>query len=68
MPRLNLENIIASVKIAIDNSDSIETLNSLSKEFLGNNYLISEERKTLSLLSENDKKKFGTEINEVTKK
>ena len=68
MPRLNLENIIASVKIAIDNSDSIETLNSLRKEFLGNNSLISEERKTLSLLSDNDKKKFGTEINQVTKK
>ena len=68
MPRVNLENIVASVKVAIDNSDSIGTLNSLSKEFLGNKSLISEERKNLSYLSEHDKKKFGSEINRITKK
>ena len=34
MPRPNLENIIASLKIAIENSNSIEAINALRKEFI----------------------------------
>ena len=66
MPRPNLENIIASLKIAIENSNSIEAINALRKEFLGNSSLISKERKNLSQLSDLDKKKYGPEIKQVT--
>jgi phenylalanyl-tRNA synthetase alpha chain len=68
MPRPNLDNIIASLKVAIINSSSIENLNALQKEFLGNSSLIAEERKNLSTLSEHDKKKYGPEIKKITDK
>ena len=66
MPRPNLENIIASLKIAIENSNSIEAINALRKEFLGTTSLISQERKNLSQLSDLDKKKYGPKIKQVT--
>lgn len=67
MPSLNLDKIIASLKLALEDAINISDITRIKKEYLGPNSLISIERKTLSKYSVEDKKKFGPLINEATK-
>ena len=67
MPSLNLDKIIASLKLALEDAINISDITRIKKEYLGPNSLISIERKTLSKYSIQDKKKLGPLINEATK-
>ena len=59
MPEVNTEKIFASFLLSVEQVTSIDEFNDLEKEYLGKNSLISEERKKLSSMSENSRKKYG---------
>jgi phenylalanyl-tRNA synthetase alpha subunit len=56
MPELNLDKIVSSLNLRIDSLETKEDIEELKKDFLGKNSLISEERKKLSSMSNEDKK------------
>jgi len=65
MPELNLDKIISSLNLRIDSLETKEDIEELKKDFLGKNSLISEERKKLSSMSNEDKKKYGQKLTEL---
>ncbi len=68
MPNVNLDKVIASLTLAIEESPDIESLSELKKEYLGPKSIIAQERKNLKNYSIDQKKKLGPLINETTKK
>ncbi len=65
MPELNLDKIVSSLNLRIDNLETKEDIEDLKKDFLGKNSLLSEERKKLSSMSNEDKKKYGQKLTEL---
>ena len=65
MPELNLDKIVSSLNLRIDSLETKEDIEELKKDFLGKNSLISEERKKLSSMSNEDKKKYGQKLTEI---
>ena len=65
MPELNLDKIVSSLNLRIDSLEIKEDIEELKKDFLGKNSLISEERKKLSSMSNEDKKKYGQKLTEL---
>ena len=65
MPELNLDKIVSSLNIRIDNLETKDDIEDLKKDFLGKNSLLSEERKKLSSMSNEDKKKYGQKLTEL---
>jgi phenylalanyl-tRNA synthetase alpha chain len=65
MPELNLDIIVSSLNLRIDNLKTKEDIEELKKDFLGKNSLLSEERKKLSSMSNEDKKKYGQKLTEL---
>jgi phenylalanyl-tRNA synthetase alpha chain len=65
MPELNLDVIVSSLNLRIDNLKTKEDIEELKKDFLGKNSLLSEERKKLSSMSNEDKKKYGQKLTEL---
>ena len=55
MPELNFDKVYASLDLRIKDIENIDEFDELTREFLGKNSLISEERKKLSSLSKEDK-------------
>ena len=75
MPELNFDKVISSLKLRLENVKTEEDFENISKEYLGKDSLLSEERKKLKNLSQDDKKRYGqtltsitTEINEIINK
>jgi len=66
MAELNLDKIYSSFLLAIEDTDTLDKLIDVQKEFLGKNSVISEERKRLASLSDLDKKKYGQKIKKLT--
>jgi phenylalanyl-tRNA synthetase alpha chain len=65
MPELNLDKIVSSLNLRIDSLETKEDIEELKKDFLGKNSLISKERKKLSSMSNEDKKKYGQKLTEL---
>ena len=68
MAELNLDKIYSSFLLAIEETDTVNKLNEIHKEFLGKNSVISEQRKKLASLSDIDKKKYGKKVKQITEK
>ncbi len=66
MPELNFDKVYASLDLRIKDITNIDEFDELTKEFLGKNSLISEERKKLISLSKEDKKNYGIKLKEAT--
>jgi len=66
MPELNVDKVYASLDLRIKDISNIDEFDDLTKEFLGKNSLISEERKKLSTLSNEDKKSYGIKLTKAT--
>ncbi len=66
MPELNFDKVYASLNLRIKGITNIDEFDELTKEFLGKNSLIAEERKKLSSLSSDDKKNYGRKLTEAT--
>jgi|TARA_B100000902_G_scaffold232451_1_gene220407 phenylalanyl-tRNA synthetase alpha chain len=66
MPELNFDKVYASLDLRIKDISNIDEFDDLTKEFLGKNSLISEERKKLSTLSNEDKKSYGIKLTKAT--
>ena len=66
MPELNFDKVFASLDLRIGEISNIDQFDEISKEFLGKGSLISEERKKLSALSNEDKKNYGMKLTEAT--
>ena len=66
MPELNFDKVFASLDLRIGEISNIDQFDEISKEFLGKSSLISEERKKLSSLSNEDKKNYGMKLTEAT--
>ncbi len=66
MPELNFDKVYASLNLRIKDITNIDEFDELTKEFLGKNSLIAEERKKLSSLSSDDKKNYGRKLTEAT--
>ena len=66
MPELNFDKVYASLDLRIKDIANIDEFDELTREFLGKNSLISEERKKLSSLSKEDKKNYGMKLTEAT--
>ena len=56
MAELNFDKVYASLNLRIKEITNIDEFDELTKEFLGKNSLLSEERQKLSSLSNEDKK------------
>ena len=68
MPNVNLDKVIASLKLAIDETTDISFISQLKKEYLGPDSIIAKERHNLTQYSDDQKKKIGPMINNATKK
>ena len=66
MPELNFDKVYASLNLRIKDITNIDEFDELTKEFLGKNSLISDERKKLFSLSSDDKKNYGRKLTEAT--
>jgi len=66
MPELNFDKVISSLKLRLENVHEELEFDLISKEFLGRDSLISEERKKLKNLSDVDKKDYGQVITNVS--
>lgn len=66
MPELNFDKVYASLNLRITDITNIDEFDELTKEFLGKNSLISDERKKLFSLSSDDKKNYGRQLTEAT--
>ena len=67
MAELNFDKVLASLRLRLDEVTSENEFDEISKEFLGKNSLLSDERKKLSTLSKEDKKSYGEILNRVNK-
>ena len=67
MAELNFDKVLASLRLRLDEVTSENEFDEISKEFLGKDSLLSDERKKLSTLSKNDKKSYGEKLNRVNK-
>ena len=68
MSKPNLDSVIASLELAFENCSTIDDFNSLKKEFLGRDSILSSERKNLNSLNKQDKITYGKELNTYSKK
>jgi len=66
MPELNFDKVISSLKLRLENVKTEEDFENISKEFLGKDSLLSEERKKLKDLSQEDKKRYGQTLTSIT--
>ena len=67
MAELNFDKVLASLRLRLDEVTSENEFDEISKEFLGKNSLLSDERKKLSTLSKDDKKSYSEKLNQVNK-
>ena len=67
MAELNFDKVLASLRLRLDEVTSENEFDDISKEFLGKDSLLSDERKKLSTLSKDDKKSYGEKLNRVNK-
>ena len=67
MAELNFDKVLASLRLRLDEVTSENEFDEISKEFLGKDSLLSDERKKLSTLSKDDKKSYGEKLNRVYK-
>ena len=68
MPELNLDKILASLDLRISEVTLPEEFDQISKDYLGKDSLLAEERKKLPNLSNEDKKTYGKRLTELSKK
>jgi phenylalanyl-tRNA synthetase alpha chain len=66
MAELNLDKIYSSFLLAVEETNTLDKLIEIQKEYLGKNSVISTERKNLANLNDLDKKKYGQKIKEIT--
>ena len=67
MPELNLDKILASLDLRISEVTLPDEYDQISKDYLGKDSLLAEERKKLPTLSNEDKKKYGKKLTELSK-
>ena len=68
MPELNLDKILASLDLRISEVTLPDEYDQISKDYLGKDSLLAEERKKLPTLSNEDKKTYGKKLTEISKK
>ena len=68
MPELNLDKILASLDLRISEVTLPDEYDQISKDYLGKDSLLAEERKKLPTLSSEDKKSYGKRLTELSKK
>ena len=68
MPELNLDKILASLDLRISEVTIPDEYDQISKDYLGKDSLLAEERKKLPTLSNEDKKTYGKRLTELSKK
>jgi len=68
MPELNLDKILASLNLRISEVTIPDEYDQISKDYLGKNSLLAEERKKLPNLSNEDKKTYGKRLTELSTK
>ena len=68
MPELNLDKILASLDLRISEVTLPDEYDQISKDYLGKDSLLAEERKKLPTLSNEDKKTYGKRLTELSKK
>ena len=68
MPELNLDKILASLDLRISEVTLPDEFVQISKDYLGKDSLLAEERKKLPTLSNEDKKTYGKRLTELSKK
>ena len=68
MPELNLDKILASLDLRISEVTLPDEYDQISKDYLGRDSLLAEERKKLPTLSNEDKKTYGKKLTELSKK
>ena len=68
MPELNLDKILASLDLRISEVTIPDEYDQISKDYLGKNSLLAEERKKLPNLSNEDKKTYGKRLTELSTK
>ena len=68
MPELNLDKILASLDLRISEVTLPDEFVQISKDYLGKDSLLAEERKKLPNLSNEDKKTYGKRLTELSKK
>jgi len=66
MPELNFDKVISSLKLRLESIKAEEDFENISKEYLGKDSLLSEERKKLKDLSNEDKKRYGQTLTSIT--
>jgi len=67
MAELNFDKVLASLKLRLDEIVDEAEFEEVIKEYTGKNSLLSDERKKLSTLSQENKKTYGENLNNVTK-
>ena len=67
MPELNFDEVLASLKLRLDEVVDESEFDEILKEYSGKESLLSVERKNLSNLSNEDKKVYGETLNNVNK-
>ena len=67
MPELNLDKILASLDLRISEVNLPDEYDQISKDYLGKDSLLAEERKKLPTLSNEDKKTYGKKLTELSK-
>mgnify|MGYP001380573063 FL=1 len=67
MAELNFDKVLASLRLRLDEVISENEFDEITKEYLGKDSLLSDERKKLSTLSKEDKKSYGEKLNQVNK-
>ena len=68
MPELNLDKILASLNLRISEVTIPDEYDQISKDYLGKDSLLAEERKKLPNLSNEDKKTYGKRLTELSTK
>ena len=68
MPELNLDKILASLDLRISEVTIPDEYDQISKDYLGKDSLLADERKKLPNLSNEDKKTYGKRLTELSKK
>ena len=68
MPELNLDKILASLDLRISEVTLPDEYDQISKDYLGKDSLLAEERKKLPTLSNEDKKTYGKKLTKLSKK
>ena len=67
MAELNFDKVLASLRLRLDEVVSENEFDEITKEYLGKESLLADERKKLSTLSKEDKKSYGETLNAVNK-